>query len=92
MQASEKSVFVTSNRCIGVHTGALFFLDMCVNFHVGFIVTHNFKRRLVTNPREVMKYYMKVGTFRYDLLSAIAWVTQVRTTSHCCRFLNVPEL
>ena len=55
----------------------MFFLDMCINFHVGFIVTNNFRRRLVTDAHEVARYYAKYGTLPYDILSTVAWIFQL---------------
>ena len=36
-------------------------MDLCLNFHVGFIVTNNFQRRLVMDSREVVAYYVRRG-------------------------------
>lgn len=57
--------------------GFLFFLDLCVNFNVAFIVTYNFKRKLINDPRAIAGYYIRRGTFRYDVVSTFAWLTQV---------------
>lgn len=49
-----------------------------MNFNVAFIVTHNFKRKMITDPRAIANYYVRRGTFRYDVISTLAWLTQVR--------------
>ena len=49
-----------------------------MNFNVAFIVTYNFKRKMITDPRAIANYYIRQGTFRYDVISTLAWLTQVR--------------
>ena len=41
--------------------GTIFVIDLCLNFHVGFIVTNNFQRRIVMDAREVVSYYVRRG-------------------------------
>ena len=39
----------------------MFVLDLCLNFHIGFVVTNNFQRRLVMDSRKVVSYYLRMG-------------------------------
>ena len=41
--------------------GTIFVVDLLVNFHVGFIVTNNFQRRVVMDAKEVAAYYVRRG-------------------------------
>ena len=45
----------------GMPAGTIFVIDLSLNFHVGFIVTNNFQRRVVMDSREVMSYYIRRG-------------------------------
>ena len=54
-------------------------VDMLLGFHTGYVISYNFRKRVVMNGRQVAKWYVLRGSFLVDLLSSIAWVTQVDT-------------
>lgn len=53
-------------------------VDLLLGFHTGYVVSHNFKRRVVMDGRQVAHWYVLRGSFWVDSLSTVAWVTQVR--------------
>lgn len=66
-----------------IHTGlaGLFFvIDMMLGFHTGYVISYNLRKRVVMDGKQVAKWYTLRGSFFVDLLSSIAWVTQVT----CC--------
>ena len=58
--------------------GLLYSLDFFLSFHVGFIMTHGWRKRIVMHGRSIAKYYFKRGTAVVDMLSVIPFVVQVR--------------
>ncbi|KAK9816960.1 hypothetical protein WJX72_007507 [[Myrmecia] bisecta] len=57
--------------------GALFWLDILVQFRTGFVVSYNLKRRLIMAPDLVAEFYLRHGTFWADLISALPVIAQV---------------
>ncbi|GAB4817520.1 hypothetical protein N2152v2_004566 [Parachlorella kessleri] len=57
--------------------GVVFFGDLVINFHVGFIATYNMHKVLVLNGKLVARYYITKGSFLSDLSSSVAWLGQV---------------
>ena len=51
---------VTDLGCF-IRAGTVFVLDLTINFHVGYVVTNNFQRRLVMDAHQVAVYYIKMG-------------------------------
>ena len=59
------------------HAGVLFFMDVSLGFHTGYVVTNNFSKRVVMDGKLVARWYVTRGSFIVDFLSSLAWVTQV---------------
>ena len=57
--------------------GLFFVVDMFLGFHTGYVITYNMRKRVVMDGKQVAKWYILRGSFFVDLLSSIAWVTQV---------------
>lgn len=57
--------------------GLMYSLDFLLSFHVGFIMTHGWRKRIVMHGRSVAKYYFKRGTAVVDMLSVIPFLVQV---------------
>ena len=62
--------------------GALYFVDTCLGFHVGFLGKHNMAKKLVMDGRAIAWYYTARGNFPVDLITVIAWYAQVRRSEH----------
>ena len=64
-------------RCVA---GSMYWIDIVANFMTGFVVRHNFnlKRKLVMQPHLIALYYVKHGTFVFDLIAALPFIIEVR--------------
>ncbi len=60
--------------------GGLYFIDLCLGFHVGFLGQHNMAKKLVMDRRAIAWYYTRRGNFPVDLITAIAFFSQARAT------------
>ena len=59
-------------------SGAFYFVELCLGWHVGFIGKHNMNKKLVMDGRAVAWFYVRHGQFLVDAITAIAWITQAR--------------
>lgn len=66
-----------SSPCYSFGAGVVYALDMLVQFHTGFFVTWDLETRVVTDGRQVAKYYVKHGTFVVDALATAPIVMQL---------------
>ncbi|KAK9792471.1 hypothetical protein WJX73_000921 [Symbiochloris irregularis] len=57
--------------------GAVILLDIFFNFHCGFYVVWNFKRRLILQGDLIGRFYLWHGTFVIDILSIIPWIAEL---------------
>ncbi|KAK9853400.1 hypothetical protein WJX84_009620, partial [Apatococcus fuscideae] len=58
--------------------GSMYWIDIVANFMTGFVVRHNFnlKRKLVMQPHLIALYYVKHGTFVFDLIAALPFIIE----------------
>ena len=75
-------------QLVVVNAGMVFFADLVLGFHTGYVVTFNFKRKVVMDGRLVAKFYVLRGTFVVDFLSTCAWITQVGRPVQCMITIN----
>ena len=57
-------------------------VDFILGFHTGYVVSCNFRRRIVMDGRQVAMYYLTRGSCVVDFLSTVAWLTQVSLPKH----------
>jgi hypothetical protein len=57
--------------------GCVFFVDMILGFHVGFIATYNSRKLLVMNGRIVARHYLRTFSFMVDSFASAAWLLQI---------------
>ncbi|KAK9836539.1 hypothetical protein WJX74_002745 [Apatococcus lobatus] len=57
--------------------GCFFATDLFLGFHIGFIATHNLRKRVVLDGRAVARYYTKHGSFAIDLMSTLVWIIEI---------------
>lgn len=60
-------------------TGSIFLVELYLGFHMGFVGTHNMRKRVIMNGKAVAWYYIWHDTFLVDLISAAALIGQVRS-------------
>lgn len=60
-----------------VTTGTLYFAELLINFHVGFIGKYGTQKKIVLDGKAVAWYYITQGQFLVDTLTAVAWIAQV---------------
>ena len=58
----------------------LYSADFLWSFHVGFVMTHGWRKRIVMYGRSIAKYYFKRGTAFIDLFSVVPFIVQVCST------------
>lgn len=64
--------------------GFLFTLDIVLLFHTGFIITCNFRKRLIMDGYFVARYYAKHASLLVDVLATVpAWI-EVRPLGILC--------
>ncbi|KAI7843229.1 hypothetical protein COHA_003209 [Chlorella ohadii] len=57
--------------------GCIFFVDMVIGFHVGFIATYNSRKLLVMNGPIVARHYLRSFGFMVDFFASLAWLLQI---------------
>lgn len=67
-----------TNASLFTLAGLFFMIDLVLGFHTGYVISFNFRKRVVMNGRQVAKWYVFRGSFWVDFLSSVAWITQVR--------------
>ena len=72
-------------------SGAFYFIDLCLGWHVGFIGKHNMNKKLVMDGRAVAWFYVWHGQFLVDIITAIAWITQARVHCLACSKKSEPQ-
>lgn len=63
--------------------GAFFLIDIFMNLHVGFVLHHDYKKKVVMDGKHILWYYLKYGGAWIDLLSVIPLFYEVKLPSHC---------
>ena len=58
--------------------GSFYFVEFWLGFHVGFIGVCDGQRKLIMDGKAIARYYVLKGRCPIDLLTAVAWVVQVR--------------
>ncbi len=61
-----------------LRAGLFFFIDLLLNFHVGYMASYNVHRKIIMDRRTIARLYVFHGTFWVDLISCGAWFTQAR--------------
>ena len=56
----------------------MYFMELCLGFHVGFMGSFNSQRKLIMDGRGIARYYVFRGNFFVDMLASVAWVAQVK--------------
>ena len=56
-------------------------MEFWLGFHVGFVGVSNNQRKLIMDGNAIARYYVFKGRCPIDLLTAVAWVVQVRGSS-----------
>lgn len=64
--------------------GGLYFIDLCLGFHVGFLGQHNMTKKLVMDARAIAWFYTRRGNFPVDLITAVAFFSQVHLRARPC--------
>ncbi len=62
--------------------GTLYFAELLINFHVGFIGKCGTHKKVVMDGKAVAHYYFTQGSFVVDALISAAWIAQVPLISH----------
>ncbi|CAL8463823.1 g3357 [Coccomyxa elongata] len=62
---------------INLIAGTLYFAELLINFHVGFIGKYGAQKKIVLDGKAVAWYYITQGQFLVDTLTAIAWIAQI---------------
>jgi hypothetical protein len=57
--------------------GAIFFTDIWMSLHIGFLATYNTRKLLVMNGRLVARHYLLSFSFFVDLCASTAWFAQI---------------
>lgn len=57
--------------------GTIYFVELCLNFHIGFIGKYGTQKRLIMDSKAVAWYYITQGQFFVDCITAVAWIAQV---------------
>lgn len=70
----------TIHRLLGyvcLCTGAFYFGELLLGFHVGFVGKLNARKKLVMDGKAVAWFYICRGQFYVDTITAVAWIAQV---------------
>lgn len=62
---------------LDVIAGVIIICDIFFNFHCGFIVVWNYRRKLVMQGDLIARFYIWHGTFLVDVLSIAPWVAEL---------------
>ena len=66
--------------------GTFYFMELLLNFHIGFIAKYGTQKKLVIDGKATAWYYITQGQFFVDMLTAVAWIAQVcwhKTSGFC---------
>ena len=75
--AFNESLGIDVYSILDILGSAIYVLDWCFNFHIGFMVRWDQESVTITDGREVARFYMKKGTFWIDCLAIIPIFVQI---------------
>lgn len=61
-------------------TGCFFLADIFANLHVGFVLVHDYKKKVIMDGKHILWYYLKYGGAWIDVMSIIPLMYQVWST------------
>ncbi|KAK9807740.1 hypothetical protein WJX72_007807 [[Myrmecia] bisecta] len=62
---------------IDLIAGCFYAVELGLGFHVGFVGRYNMQRKVIMDGRGIAWYYLLKGSFAIDLLTTLAWLTQI---------------
>ncbi|KAK9804836.1 hypothetical protein WJX72_007920 [[Myrmecia] bisecta] len=62
---------------IDLIAGCFYAVELGLGFHVGFVGRYNMQRKVIMDGRGIAWYYVLKGSFFIDLLTTLAWLTQI---------------
>ncbi|CAL8465088.1 g4623 [Coccomyxa elongata] len=62
---------------INLTAGTFYFVELCLNFHIGFIGKYGTQKRVIMDGKAVAWYYITQGQFFVDCITAVAWIAQI---------------
>lgn len=71
------TIRLTWAAVMDVLAGAGFIFSALMSLHIGFYITHNFRRRLIMDGWESFMYYMRSVRFIIDLLTVVQLLVQI---------------
>lgn len=69
--------------------GSIFLVELYLGFHMGFVGTHNMRKRVIMSGKAVSWFYIRHDTFIVDLISAAALVGQVGSQDPQCSSISL---
>lgn len=55
----------------------MFLIDLVLNFHVGFVIIYEYKKKIIMNGIHVACFYLKYGGAWIDMLSSIPLIYEL---------------
>ncbi|BDA50689.1 probable potassium/sodium hyperpolarization-activated cyclic nucleotide-gated channel [Coccomyxa sp. Obi] len=62
---------------INLIAGTFYFVELCLNFHIGFIGKYGTQKRMIMDGKAVAWYYITQGQFFVDCITAVAYFAQI---------------